>query len=145
MFQLGKRVNIHTTAFFLSPKEPAFIQPFSGWKAEGQSPTPVGYRAYFEKKGPFKELSPGGHPIMPNTLLLLSSSLAVLLSTSNVCAMISRETGISWPFHLKLGPLSRAGGLPLYQQPSGFNERLASTAQLAVSSSLMEARFSSIL
>ena len=82
---------------------------------------------------------------MPNTLLLLSSSLAVLLSTSNVCAMISRETGISWSSHLKLGPLSRAGGFPLYQQPSGFNERLASTAQLAVSLSLKEAFFSSIL
>ena len=82
---------------------------------------------------------------MPNTLLLLSSSFAVLLSAGKVCARIAKEMGFSWPSHLKYGALRRAGGLLVYQQPSGFKERLASTVQLAVSLSLKEARISRIL
>ena len=57
---------------------------------------------------------------MPNTLPLLSSSLAVLLSAGNVCARIAEETGFSRPSQLKFVVLSRAGDLPLYQQPSSF-------------------------
>ena len=58
---------------------------------------------------------------MPKTLLLLSSSLAVLLSAGNVCARIVMEMGFSRPYHLKFGVLSRAGGLLLGQQPSRFH------------------------
>ena len=57
---------------------------------------------------------------MPNTLPLLSSSLAVLLTSGNVCARIARENGFSWSSHMKFGVLSRTGGLLLDQKPSGF-------------------------
>ena len=97
---MGKSLNLHPTALFLPLTEPALFHPLAGWKEEGQSPSPVGYGTDFQRKDPFEELSPGGHPIMPNTLPLLSSSLAVLLSTDNVCARIAKEMGISWPSHL---------------------------------------------
>ena len=48
---------------------------------------------------------------MPNTLPLLSSPLAVLLSASSVCARIAKEMGFPLPSSLKYGLMSRAGGL----------------------------------
>ena len=48
---------------------------------------------------------------MPNTLPMLSSSLAVLLSAGKVCARIAKEMDFSSPSHLKCGGLCRAGGL----------------------------------
>ena len=113
--QIGKCGNIHPTALFLPLTEPGLFHPLAGWKEEGLRPSPVGFGAYFERKGPFEELSPGGHPIMPNTLPLLSSSLVVVLSTSKVCARIAKETGISRPCYLQFGELIRAGRLPLYR------------------------------
>ena len=106
-------MNIHPTALFLPLREPALFYPLALWKEEGQSPSPVGFGAYFERKGPFEELSPGGHPIMPNTLPLLSSPLAVLLSASSVCARIAKEMGFSQPSHLKSGALSRGWRYPV--------------------------------
>ena len=44
---------------------------------------------------------------MPNTVPLLFSSVAVLLSAGNVCARIAEEMEFSWPTHLKFGVLSR--------------------------------------
>ena len=124
---MGKCLNLYPTALFLPLTEPALFHPLAGWKEEGQSPFPVVFGAYFEKKGPFEQLSPGGYRITLKTLLLLSSSLAVLLSAGKVCTVIAKETGFSQPTHLKFGALIRAGGLPVYQQPSGFKARLAST------------------
>ena len=124
---MGNSLNLHPTALFLPLTEPALFHPLAGWKEEGQSPSPVGFGAYSKRKDPFEELSPGGHPIMPNTLLLLSSTLAGLLSAGKVCARIPKEVGFSRQSHLKCGALSRAGCLPVYQEPSGFKEKLAST------------------
>ena len=45
---------------------------------------------------------------MPKTLPLFSSSLALLLSAGKVCARITKETGFSLPFHLKIGSARRA-------------------------------------
>ena len=112
---MDKCLNLHPTALFLPLTEPALFHPLAGWKEEGQSPFPVVFGAYFEKKGPFEQLSPGGYPITPKTLLLLSSSLAVLLSTGKVCARIAKETGISRSCYLQFGELIRAGRLPLYR------------------------------
>ena len=130
VFQIGKTVNIHPTALFLPLTEPALFHPLAGWMEVGQSPSPVGFGAYFERKLPFEQPSPGGLPIMPYTLPLHSSSLAVLPSTCKVCARIVIETGNSRPSQLKFGVLNRDGGLPLYPQPSGFKEMLASNHSL---------------
>ena len=46
---------------------------------------------------------------MPNTLPLLYSSLAVLLSAGNVCSRISEETGGLRPSDLNFGSRRRAG------------------------------------
>ena len=114
-------MNLYPTALLLPFPEQALFHQLAGGKEEGQSPSAVGLGAYFKRKGPFEELSPGGHPSVPKTLPLLSSSLAVLLSAGNVCARIAMEMGFSRPYHLKFGVLSRAGGLPLDQQPSRFH------------------------
>ena len=145
MVQTGKSLNIHPTALFIPLTRLALFHPLAVWKEDRQSPYPVGLGAYFEKKGPFEELSPGGHPIMTNTLPLLASSLAILLSAGNVCARVAKETGLSWPCHWNFGPLSRSGGLLLYQRTSCFKWRLANTPQLAVSSSPKETHFSCIV
>ena len=68
MVQTGKSLNIHPTALFIPLTRLALFHPLAVWKEDRQSPYPVGLGAYFEKKGPFEELSPGGHPIMTNTL-----------------------------------------------------------------------------
>ena len=88
MVQIGKSMNIHPTALLLRFSEQSLFHPMAGWKEEGQSPSAVGLGAYIDRKGPFEVLSPGDHTIMPSTLPLLSASLAVLLSASNVCARI---------------------------------------------------------
>ena len=120
-------MNIQPTALFLPLTEPAWFYPLAGWNEGGQHTSPVGFGAYFERKGPYEELSPGGHPILPNTLLLLSSSLAALLSAGNVCAKIAEEMGFSQLSHLKFWALSRAGRLLLYQQPPGVKDSLRNT------------------
>ena len=100
---MGKSLNLHPTALSLPLKEPALFHPFVGWKEEVQGRSPVGFGAYIEGKGPFEELIPGGHPIMPKTLLLLSSSLAVLFSAG--CGKPRSVLGFQrkWDFH---GPLT---------------------------------------
>ena len=92
-----KIMNIDPTALFLPLTEPALLHPLAGWKEEGQSPSPVGFGAYFERNGLFELLSPGWHPMMPKILLLYSSSLAVLLSAGSVCVRIANETGFHGP------------------------------------------------
>ena len=57
-------MNIHTTVLCLPLTEPALLHSLAGWREEEQSPSPVGFRAYFERKGPFEKLSPGGHSII---------------------------------------------------------------------------------
>ena len=96
----GQELEPPPNCSFPTSTEPALFHPLAGWKEERQSPSPVGYGTDFQRKLSFEELSPGGHPIMPNTHPLLSSSFAVLLSTDNVCARIAKETGISRPSHL---------------------------------------------
>ena len=95
-------MNIHTTVLCLPLTEPALFHPLEGWREEGQSPAPVGFGAYFEER-PFWRAKPRRALNLSNTLLLLSSSLAVLLSSGNVCGMIARETGFSWPSEWNLG------------------------------------------
>ena len=48
---------------------------------------------------------------MPNTLPLLSSPLAVLVSAGSVCARIAKQTGFPLLSPLKYVLMSRAGGL----------------------------------
>ena len=91
--QIDKSLNIHPAALFLPLTEPGLFHTLAGRKEEEQSPSPVGFGTNFERKDPFEEPRPGEHPIMTNTFLLLSSSLAVLLSARKVCARIAKETG----------------------------------------------------
>ena len=99
MVQISKSFNINPTVLYIPLTEPALFHPLAVWKEEGQNPYLVGLGAYFERKGPFEELSTGRHPIMPNTLPLLASSLTVLLSAGNVCERIAKETGDTRPCH----------------------------------------------
>ena len=95
-----------------------------------------------------KALSRAGPRRAPNHAK--HTSAAFFLIGSTVLSLqgsdrFAKEMGFSWPSHLKFVALSRAGGLPLYQQPSRFKEMLASTPQLGVSTCLKEARISHIL
>ena len=62
MVQIGKSMNIPTTAPFLTLTEPALFHQLAGWKEETQRPSPVGFGAYVERKGPVEELSPRRTP-----------------------------------------------------------------------------------
>ena len=77
----------------------SFAQIFVIRERQGQSRYPKVLVAYIERKGPFEELSHGRSQIMPYTLLLLASLLAVLLSARDVCVRIAKEMGFSQPSH----------------------------------------------
>ena len=143
--QTSKSLDIHPIALFGHLTELDLLHPLALCKEGGQSPSPEGLVAYIERKGPFEELSPGRHQVMPYTLLLLASSLAVLLSACNVFPRITKGMRDTWPSLRNFGPLSTTGGLPLNQRTSCFKQRLANTPWLTVSSSLKEVHFSRIL
>ena len=145
VLQTSESLNIHPVALFGCLTELDLLHPLAVCKEEGQSPSPEGLVAYIDRKGPFEELSLGRHPVMPNTLLQLASSLAVLLSAWNVFPRIAKGMGDTRPSLRNFSPLSTTGGLPLNQRTSCFKQMLANTLWLAVSSSLKEARFSRIL
>ena len=60
------------------------------------------------------------HPVMSNTVLLLASSWAVLLSARNVFARMATGRGDTQPCPWNFGPLSRTGGLQLYKRTCSF-------------------------
>ena len=78
-------MNFHPTALFLPLTEPALFHPLAGWKEEGQSPSPVGFGAYLERKGPFEELKPGCHPIMTNTPTAFFLIVRIAFSRHGLC------------------------------------------------------------
>ena len=65
MVQTSKSLKIHLISLFIPLTEPALFHLLVVWKEEGQSPSTEGLGAYLERKGPFEELIPGRHPVMP--------------------------------------------------------------------------------
>ena len=62
---------------------------------------------------PLVEMRPGRHTVVSNTLPLLASSGAHLLSARNVFAMITKGRGDTGPCFRTSGALSKSRGLPL--------------------------------
>ena len=65
MVQISKSLKIHLISLFIPLREPALFHLLAVWKEEGQSPSTEGLGAYLERKGPFEELIPARHPVMP--------------------------------------------------------------------------------
>ena len=65
MVQTSKSLKIHLISLFIPLTEPALFHLLAVWKEEGQSPSTEGLGAYLERKGPFEELIPERHPVMP--------------------------------------------------------------------------------